>query len=254
MKKTIADNLYFMNCCSLSTDDLTSIKDGVIENFDQAGIGFEQVDILDLGNFPELINLDIMMLFTDFLFWSEPFEGKYGVGHDDTKEYQYFKKKLDFPYYITQTMTHIGYVEPAKIDLGYTGYKGEKYSLVSKIEVTSHEIGHGLGACHTQETIKWFLRSRFKHYWPDRKTIMGTTNECISLFGFGKINNKRKFDSGSAHQMKEFIGQLKNRLPSDIDICNRRQQIWNGIYTIVVDDVESSYFSSETLHHKQQNI
>ena len=205
--ETIAGRLYFHRATeSLSREEAIYLASSVRERFNEVGIGFESVQVIEGRTHPILDGTYILIYIAEGKdFWSE-------FGLTDVSEhpieiarrmpYTLLQEALNFPYDKTVAMAYIGLFTPydrihsetllEECEEEFTEPTREQmYRKLVNIAV--HEVAHGLGAPHLWLRDTWDQKKRKKSPY-----IMENDN-CARLI----------FHPRSIEMMKMFIGEIR---------------------------------------------
>lgn len=213
--KEIAGNLYIHNSSDyLSQKELQYIINSTEENFDNAGINFQKIELLQEKQFPPLEKLDILIYMLDFFgnrkeSQTPASEAQFIIGEDDL--IQRLKEELDIPYDFNTSAEHTGFVNSEEIILqwrkeltnkDFLYESGKNLENLSRDEIVkmiafvlTHEVGHGIGAAHV---------------WLDITNPDSPKKSIDHFMGEPLPYRKRSWHPENINIMQEFIHKVKS--------------------------------------------
>lgn len=201
-----AGNLHFYNINTfLSWEELQSVLNSVIKNYNEIGIRFKHASICENDNFPALKGLDILLYALDgdnTLFCG----GRYGINDDYCDHYTGLKKIIDIPYDKMTSEINTGFFTTKNylicLDKIYPSHPFPREEILKIIiQIATHEIGHGLGASHVWDTDYFMGRiqpKKEKSFHPDTVNQMKQFIETVNSHNLnpGKIGELREIYLG----------------------------------------------------------
>lgn len=156
------------NTPDFQINELQRLARRVQANFESIGIAFEGVEVFRGRDFPDLRPLDILICFLDEEVLgprrrngkNELRYGKFGL---NKIEYDRLREVLKIPYNINLACANMGYIIPANIEtyiqkscvfFGKRPDYSPQALLKTAIGITTHEVGHGLGASHVESRTR----------------------------------------------------------------------------------------------------